>query len=148
MINVHASSQELMIKSFPGLLAGFCVVVTAGAVYGWLAGQAKLTDLGIFLFAVSVFACLLDYRVAIFSREHQTARIRSSRIIGTNVVEVPLSAIQSVTIRTGKGGSSHAGVVQIFTADGANTATAMASMGYKKQRAVVNEIRLFLDSCN
>jgi len=94
-------------------------------------------------FCVVVFSCLLDYRVVVISLEKEEVLIHSTRLISKKTFSVPISLIEGVSIRTGRGTSSHAGVVHIDTTNGPYTVTSMASMGHKK-RQVANEIKRFL----
>lgn len=144
MNRIQSSNEVLEISSFPGMLAGFCGVVLMGAVYGWFAGKASAVDLAIILFCIAVFSCLLDYRVVVISLEKEEVLIHSTRLISKKTFSVPISLIEGVSIRTGRGTSSHAGVVHIDTTNGPYTVTSMASMGHKKQRQVASEIKRFL----
>src|SRR5690554_5302721 len=114
-----------------------------GAVYGWLAGKASAVDLAIILF----LRCRFLMPVGLSSRCHFTGKRRSAypldTIFSKKTFSVPISLIEGVSIRTGRGTSSHAGVVHIDTTNGPYTVTSMASMGHKK-RQVANEIKRFL----
>ena len=79
MNRIQSSNGVLEISSFSGMLAGFCGVVSMGAVYGWFAGKASAVDLAIILF----LRCRFLMPVGLSSRCHFTGKRRSAYPLDT-----------------------------------------------------------------
>ncbi|PHQ32182.1 hypothetical protein [Rhodopirellula bahusiensis] len=145
MINqIDEENGSLVIRSYPTWIAGFCLIVLVAVIVQFVRGQLAWIDAAIPTFVVIVAASVLEYKVAIFRRGDPNVLIQSIRLLHRKETRIPMDQIRSVHRSTGRGGHSHAGVVELRTVDDAVSVTSVAALGPRKQVVALKAIREFL----
>ncbi|SMP74255.1 hypothetical protein SAMN06265222_11789 [Neorhodopirellula lusitana] len=145
MINrIEADNGSLVIRSYPTWIAGFCLIVLAAVVVQTVRGELAWIDAAIPTFVVVVAMSVLEYKVATFRRGDAHVLVESIRPVHRAQTQIPLDQIRSVNRSTGRGGHSHAGVVQLRTAEDEISVTSVAAFSPRKQVVALQAIRGFL----